>query len=143
MTMSCKDVMKRNVKTVGPHETVEAAARRMRDANVGFLPVHDELGCVQGTITDRDIAMRVVAEGKPLATRVSEVMTCEAVTCRPDDELERAEEIMGAQQKSRIMVVDDGNRLIGVISLSDIAEHERAPAVAETLRKVAAREAHA
>lgn len=143
MTMSCKDVMKRNVKTVGPHETVEAAARRMRDANVGFLPVNDELGSVQGTITDRDIAMRIVAEGKPLATRVSEVMTREAVTCRPDDELVRAEELMGEQQKSRIMVVDDGNRLVGVISLSDIAEHEQPPNAAETLRKVAAREAHA
>src|SRR5215204_2008792 len=79
--MRCKDIMKRQIECVSPAGTVEHAARRMRDQNIGFLPVCDESGQVVGTITDRDIAVRVVAERQPGTTPVEKVMTNEVVSC--------------------------------------------------------------
>ncbi|MCI0572435.1 MAG: CBS domain-containing protein, partial [Myxococcaceae bacterium] len=73
--MRVSEVMKREVVTVSPDETVEAAARRMRDANVGFLPVCDADGRPLGTLTDRDVVLRVVAERRSSALPVRAVMT--------------------------------------------------------------------
>jgi CBS domain-containing protein len=138
--MRCEEIMKRELECISPDGTVEEAARMMRDANVGFLPVCGKDKKVQGTLTDRDIAIRVVAAGKPSSTKVSEAMTRDLVACRPDDELGRATGLMKKHQKSRIVVIDGGDRLIGVISLSDVvrnAEDEGASA----LREISEREA--
>ena len=114
----------------------------MSAANIGFLPVCDDGGKVVGTVTDRDIVVRAIARGlDPALARVTEVMSRDVVSCRPEDELALAEQFMANYQVSRLVITDDDGVLEGVISLSDIAEHEPARRAARTLRAVAAREA--
>lgn len=141
--MLCNEIMKRDVECVSPEERVEVAARKMRDQNIGFLPICDDSRKVLGTLTDRDIAIRLVAESRPATTPIQDVMTAEVVACKPTDNVRKAEELMGKQQKSRIMCLDDGGRLVGVISLSDIAQREEGGRAAQTMKRVSKREAHA
>jgi len=138
--MLCEDIMKTEVECVSPVDTIEDAARKMRDDNVGFLPVCDEGRQVLGTITDRDIAIRAVAEGRPLETPVATLMSIDVIACRPEDPLSEAEQLMAQHHKSRIMVVDAGGKLCGVISLSDLAERDSRRATL-TMREIASREA--
>lgn len=138
--MRCEEIMKRDVDCVSPRDTVEDAAARMRDENIGFLPVCDQSRKVLGTLTDRDIVIRLVAAKKPASTFVEEILTKEVIACRPGDNVREAEKAMAKNHKSRIMCVDDGGRLVGVISLSDIAQHDRAGRAADTLRGVSERE---
>jgi predicted transcriptional regulator len=141
--MKCKDIMKMNVECVTPQDDCQTAARRMRDRNVGFLPCCDDDMKPLGTLTDRDLAIRVCADDlQASACRIEEVMSTEVVTCGPEDDLSVAEDLMSKHQKSRIMVVED-EKLIGVISLSDIAEREPPEKAAETLKNVASREVRA
>jgi CBS domain-containing protein len=141
--MRCGDIMKRDVECVTPQMNVQESARKMRDQGIGFLPICDESRKVLGTVTDRDLAIRVLAEGRLPTTPVSEVFTQESITCSPDDDLGQAEELMGRHQKSRIMCLDGEGRLVGVISLSDIAQREKGAKAAQTLREVSQREARA
>jgi CBS domain-containing protein len=140
--MLCKEIMKHNVECISPEESTEFAAQKMRDQNVGFLPICDETMKVLGTITDRDIAIRLVAENLPATTPVEEVMTPDVVACKSTDDVRKVEQLMGKHQKSRIMCLDDAGHLVGVISLSDIAQHERGARAAQTMRQVTEREAH-
>jgi len=138
--MRCEEIMKKNAECVSPIDTVQTAARKMRDGNLGFLPVCDDDGRVLGTLTDRDIAVRLVAGAKDGSTAVQEVMTREVVSVEADASLEQALERMRENHKSRILVCDDQGKLAGVISLSDIAlvaEEETAGA----LRDISEREA--
>lgn len=139
--MFCREVMKDEIECVLPEDPVQDAAALMRDENVGFLPVCDSSRRVLGTLTDRDIAIRLVADNKPASTLVREIMTHEVVSCSPDDEIRTAEELMATSHKSRIMCIDDDGTLAGVISLSDIAQYEQSAQVHETLRQVSEREA--
>jgi CBS domain-containing protein len=141
--MHCRDIMKRDVECVTPQTTAQDAARRMRDQGIGFLPVCDESRKVLGTVTDRDLTIRVLADARAAATPSGEVLTRESVTCSPDDDLRQAEQLMASHHKSRIMCVDAEGRLVGVISLSDIAQREKGARAAETLREVSQREARA
>lgn len=139
--MRCEDIMKRDVHCLRIDDTVRDAAVLLRDHNIGFLPVCDEDTVVRGTLTDRDIALRIVADDLPTDTTVGSVMTMdEIVTCRPADDLKRAQQLMGQKHKSRILVTEDSGRLVGVISLSDIAEFEDGPTAANTMRRVSERE---
>lgn len=139
--MNCSVLMKTSVESVAPEESVVSAARLMRDGNIGFLPVCEEYsGRVLGTITDRDIALRLVAERRPLWTRVEELMTRDVIACSPDDEIDTAEDLMADNQVSRVMCIDDDEQLVGVISLSDVAQMDGTHA-ARTLEQVSAREA--
>lgn len=139
--MLCDVLMKTAVESVSPEDSAETAARRMRDKNIGFLPVCDRYsGKVRGTLTDRDIALRVVAEKRSLTTPVQQIMTRDAIYCRPDDDISTAEELMADNLVSRIMCIDEDGQLVGVISLSDIAVMDGARA-ARTLEQVSAREA--
>ena len=139
--MLAKELMKQEVERVLPSDTVHLAARTMRDANVGFLPVCDEDDVVLGTLTDRDIVIRLVAENRPATEPVATVMTGEVVACRPDDDIRAALARMREAQKARIVVTGEDGHLLGVISLSDIAQHVDAEQVAETMRQVTEREA--
>jgi CBS domain-containing protein len=141
--MRCAEIMKRDVECLSPNDTVEAAARRMRDENVGFLPVCDPDRQVLGTVTDRDLAIRVLAEAGAITLPVQYVMTREVVACRPDDDLVRAQDLMAENHKSRIMCLDPGGHLVGVISLSDIAQQGDPHRAGQTLRGVSEREARA
>ncbi len=139
--MRCQEIMKQDLECISPRDTVEDAAQRMRDENIGFLPVCDESRKVLGTLTDRDIAVRVVAARKPTSTMVEEVMTREIIACQPKDDMREAEKAMAEHHKSRIMCCDDQGTLVGVISLSDIVRHEGARRATSTLLEVSEREA--
>jgi CBS domain-containing protein len=138
--MMCQDVMKRAAKCVSPMTTVEDAAVVMRDEGIGFLPVCDAARRVLGTITDRDITIRVVANRDSPGQALERFMTRRIVACRPHDDLRRAEELMSQEQVSRIMCIDGEGILKGVISLSDIAQLEEGDRASETLRNVSNRE---
>lgn len=138
---TCAAAMKADVQTVREWDSLRDAAELMAVAKVGFLPVCDEEGHVIGTITDRDIVVRAAAAGLTLDdTYVREIMTHDAVGCRPDDDITVAEELMSQYHVGRVVVTDERNTLKGVISLSDIAEREPARRVARTVRAVSARD---
>lgn len=120
----CREIMKRDVCSLSSGDSVVTAATKMRDQNVGFLPVCDERMKVLGTVTDRDIAIRVVADLRDGSTLVGQIMTREVVACEPEDDISDAAELMADQRKSRIMCIAADGRLVGVISLSDIAEFD-------------------
>jgi len=138
--MKCEEIMKKDVQCMSPRDTVEDAAIRMRDENLGFLPICDQSRKVLGTLTDRDIVIRAISTRKPINTPVENIMTREVVACRPQDDMQKAEQLMMQKHKSRIMVLDDAGRLVGVISLSDIAQHEDSARAFDMLRQISERE---
>lgn len=140
--LRCADVMKREIQTVREEDSVHRAAEKMTLGNIGFLVVCDEARKAIGTLTDRDIVIRVVTkELSPAACRVGDVMTPQVVACRADDKLSLAERFMAQHQVSRLVITDESGAVAGVVSLSDVAEREPARRAAATLRAVAAREA--
>lgn len=139
--MRCGDIMKRDIVWCWGTEPVSQVALRMRDHGVGFVPVCEGSGQVIGTVTDRDLAVRVLAQELSPRVPVETVMSVRVLTCKPWDPLGAAEDRMMRHRKSRIVVVDEYGRPIGVISLSDIAEAERPPRAGEVFRAVAQREA--
>ena len=119
--MKVSEAMTPAVVTVSRDTPLADAARLRRDSDVGPLPVADE-GRLVGVLTDRDITIRAVADGKdPFSTRVDEVMTPKVVCCLDTDEVERAAEMMQSAQLRRLLVVDEAGRLAGIVSLGDIA----------------------
>jgi CBS domain-containing protein len=139
--MRCVDVMKRDVERCLESALLTEAAVAMRDRNVGLLPVTDEDATAVGTLTDRDIAIRALAQGRaPDRTRVAEVMTRAVVACHPDDELAVAEDLMARFEKARVVCVDGRRRVVGVISLSDIAERVAGDRAGTIAASVALRE---
>jgi|SRR5690554_366042 len=118
------DIMTRQVESISQNENVQKAAQMMRDANVGILPVTDG-NQLLGVITDRDICMRVVAEGRePSITYVQQVMTKDVVTCPPETEIREAIEMMTRKQIRRLMIVDQNRQLVGVVAQADVARDE-------------------
>lgn len=119
--MKVSEAMTPSVVTVSRETPLADAARLMRDSDVGPLPVADE-GRLVGVLTDRDITIRAVADGKdPFSTRVDEVMTPKVVCCLDTDDVERAAEVMQSAQLRRLLVVSGDGRLAGIVSLGDIA----------------------
>jgi CBS domain-containing protein len=139
--MLCRDVMKDDVLCATAQTTVAQAAAVMRDELIGFLPICDEGGSVIGTITDRDIAVRVVAEQLSPNDSVAMFMTPNVVACRSDEDLSIAQDLMAGMQVSRVVCVDQEGKLAGVISLSDIAQVGDGADATATLRSVTVREA--
>jgi CBS domain-containing protein len=138
--MNVESIMKRSVVSVPPSAVVGYAARLMREHDLGFLPVCDEAGRAIGVVTDRDIAMRSVAEGRdPRTARVADVMTPEVIACRAEQPIVRAEALMRHRRVTRIVVVDEEGRAVGVVSLSDLAQYERPVRVARILYDITAR----
>jgi CBS domain-containing protein len=131
--MRCEEAMTEEVETVGTTDTVLQAARTMRDLDVGFLPVCQGDGAPVGTITDRDIVLRVVAEEQPASTAVEEVMSTELISCRPGDDVGEAARLMRVYQVSRVLVIGEDGRVAGVISLSDLSRSDDEPEVGQTL----------
>jgi CBS domain-containing protein len=140
--MRCEKVMTRDFVYVGEADSAQRAAAIMREENVGFLPVCDRDVRVIGTLTDRDLAIRICAEGANAAeVTVADVMTREVVACAPEDELARAEQLMAETRKSRVLVTDDTGGLLGIISLTDVVMRDSNRRAAHTLRKIVGREA--
>jgi len=125
---TCLDIMTDNPTCCLPSDTIVAAARYMRDENVGSVPVVDDQQRLVGIITDRDVALRVVAEAyDPSGTTVQEIMTTHPVTCRPDAAMQRALDLKAQHQVRRILVVGDDRRLLGIIAQADIATRMDSP----------------
>lgn len=119
--MKIKDIMTREVEIVTPDTKLVEAARRMREADTGFLPVGEEDRLV-GTVTDRDITVRCVAEGAdPHTATVRDAMTDELVYAFDDQDAMEAAQIMSDHAVRRLPVLNRDKRLVGVVSLGDIA----------------------
>ena len=119
--MKIKDVMTRAVETVRPDQTLQEAAAKMKSLDVGPMPVTEGDRLV-GMLTDRDIVIRAVAEGKDSRTaKVREAMTSDVVCCKEDDDVSAAATKMKDRQIRRIVVVDAQQRVAGIVSLGDIA----------------------
>ena len=118
---SVREIMTDDVTCVAETDTVTEAAARLRDLSVGALPICGDDGRLKGVITDRDIAVQVVAEGKdPASTKVSELAQGEVVTIGADDSLEELIRTMSDKAVRRVPVID-GHRLVGIVSQADVA----------------------
>jgi CBS domain-containing protein len=115
-----KDVMSRDVKLVAPDSTIREAAQQMRDGDFGMLPVAENDRMI-GAISDRDIAIRAIADDKGPATTVREVMSEGICWAYEDDSVEQAAAIMSERQVRRLPVLDRDKRLVGIVSLGDFA----------------------
>jgi len=112
----------------------------MREQDLGFLPVCDEAGRVVGVVTDRDLARRVCAEdARASATPVRDIMSVGVVACRPAHTVAHAERQMRRHKVTRIVIKDDEDRLLGVLSLSDVAQYVRDAQTGSTLRVISER----
>ncbi|MGH8248857.1 MAG: CBS domain-containing protein [Gammaproteobacteria bacterium] len=119
--MKIQDVMTRNVEIVRPDSTIKEAAEKMKTFDVGSVPVCEGDRMI-GIVTDRDVTLRATAAGlDPNQTKVRDVMTQEVVYCRPDQEVREATALMEQKKIRRLAVLDDNKRLIGIVSLGDIA----------------------
>lgn len=116
-----REAMTSSPQTVEPSATVVEAARMMRDGDFGPVPIVED-GTLQGVLTDRDITIRVVAEGKdPQSTKVSEIASRELVTIDPEQTLEEASRLMAQHQVRRLPVCEEDGKLIGIIAQGDLA----------------------
>ncbi|MBI4375364.1 MAG: CBS domain-containing protein [Elusimicrobia bacterium] len=119
--MKVKDIMTRGVESVSPQSSIQEAAEFMRELDVGIIPVVDE-GVVAGLLTDRDIAVRFVAEGRDFSgTSVADIMSREVLYCFEEQDAIDAARLMEERQIRRLPVLDRGRKLVGIISLGDIA----------------------
>lgn len=119
--MIVADVMSRDVEFVDPHATVQEAAVLMGELEVGALPVGAPES-LQGIVTDRDILYRVVAQGLDSSrVRVLEIMSSTVFSCREEDPIESAMDLMGARSVRRLPVVDAAGRVTGWLTLADLA----------------------
>lgn len=115
-----KDVMTPNVRVISPDSTIQEAAARMRDEGFGMLPVGENDRMI-GAVTDRDIAVRAVADGKGCDTLVRDVMSNDVIWCFEDDTVKTGAEKMSECQVRRLPVVNRDKRLVGIVSLGDFA----------------------
>lgn len=126
---SIRNLMSRDVQVIGPDDTIAEAARRMRDGNFGMMPVGENDRMV-GAISDRDIAVRGVAQGLDGSATVREVMSDGVCWVYDDESVERAALVMAQYQVRRLPVVNRDKRLVGILALGDVAvkESDREPA---------------
>jgi len=121
--MIIADVMTAFPETLSPTDTIQKAAQLMRDHDYGSIPIIDEIGALVGIVTDRDIVVQALAAGHGLETELSECMTQRPDTIPKDLPLTDALHLMDKQQIRRLPVVENG-RLIGMVSLSDLAKSQ-------------------
>lgn len=133
--MKVSEAMTRGARIARPDETLQLVSRRMAEEDIGFLPVGDEDRLV-GTITDRDIVIRAVAEGRDGWTLVRDVMTRDVKYCFEDEEMESVIHNMGDNQIRRLPVVDRNKRLVGVVSLADGALKGNPETAGEALTEI-------
>ena len=118
------DIMSTDVRTVQPQDSLRRAAQCMQELDVGALPVCDGERLL-GMVTDRDIAVRAIADGlNPDEACVSDIMTPDVQFCTTEQDAEEAKRLMGARQVRRLPVIDDNRRLVGIVSLGDLATRQ-------------------
>jgi CBS domain-containing protein len=134
--MRCREIMTSVVKTATRAMSLRDVAVLMRDGDMGSIPVVED-GKLVGIVTDRDIVVRAIAEGRDAASEVSHAMTSEMFSVKPDDFVFEAIRVMGDKQVRRVPVADDAGRLVGIIAMADIAlEMEDEREIAETLEEI-------
>ncbi len=135
--MKLREVMTPEVEIIGPDATLQQAARKMVSLNVGFLPVVQE-GEVLGVVTDRDLAVRAAARGlDPKHTDVRDVMTGTPICARDKQDVEDGARLMMDNRIRRLPILDDGQQLVGIISLGDLSKSVADVAlVAQTLERI-------
>jgi CBS domain-containing protein len=132
----CREIMTKSVTTATREMSLREIAKLMRDGDMGILPIVDGKKLV-GLVTDRDIVVRAVAEGKDSSTKVDEVMSKEIFSVKPSDFVFEAVRLMGDKQVRRIPVVDEQDELVGIIAIADVAlEMEDQREIAETLEEI-------
>lgn len=133
--MQAKDVMSSNIRIIPSNTSIQAAAELMRQMDIGVLPV-TEGGQIVGTLTDRDIAVRAVAEGcDPGATPAREVMSRDVVSCYDDDDARTVANAMELNKVRRVVVVNRKNEAVGMISVDDLAVHPETKVLADDIVK--------
>src|SRR5260370_41254622 len=134
--MQVKDIMTAKVECISPQGTLQEAARKMMDLDVGALPVGKN-HLLAGMVTDRDITVRGTAAGRdPATTEIQDVLTPEVVYCYFDQEVQESATIMKIKQIRRLVVLDGDNYPVGMVSLGDLAESQDMELTAETLECV-------
>lgn len=135
--MNLNEIMSRNVQVVDPDCTLQEAARMMKDLDIGGLPVCSG-DRISGFITDRDIVVRALAEGTDPATcKVSDIMSPEITWCFEDENTENAGNLMKERQVRRLLVMNHDKRLVGIVSLGDLAtESEDDEFAGEVLERI-------
>ncbi len=118
--MLVREIMTRDVQLLAPHDTIQDAARRMRDDNIGSLPVADGDELV-GYVTDRDLVVRGLADGRLADTHVHDVMTDRVLYCFEDEDVEDVAANMAHNQVRRLPVLNRDKRLVGIVALGDTA----------------------
>jgi CBS domain-containing protein len=132
----CREIMTRSVKTANREMSLREVAVLMRDGDCGAMPVCEN-GKLVGIVTDRDIVVRAIADGRSSETKVGDVMTTEIYSVKPDDFVFEAIRLMGERQVRRIPVVDEKGALAGIIAMADVAlEMEDEREIAETLEDI-------
>ena len=141
--MKVSDAMTGQVSTAAPTDTVRKVAQMMAHVETGAVPVVDD-GKVVGLVTDRDIVLRVVAEGRSFDSPISEAMSDgEVFSVGEDDVLADATAKMASHQVRRLIVLDDAGKLTGILSLGDVAKDYGAKQVGKTLEDISAEPADA
>jgi len=133
--MKVSKCMTRDVELVNPTQTIREAAQMMADLDAGALPVQQDDRLV-GMITDRDIAVRAVAQGKSPETPVRDVMSHELLYCFDDQEIEDVSRNMGEVKVRRLPVVNRDKRLVGIISIGDLALKEEQTLTGSTIARI-------
>jgi CBS domain-containing protein len=142
--MKAKDLMTRGASTCRANDDLTEAAKIMWEHDCGVVPVTDESGHLTGVVTDRDVCMSAYTQGRSLSDlKVSDAMSRSIQCCREDEEVSDVEATLGTHPVRRLPVVDDMNRVVGVLSLNDLAVHalragdeEEKLAVATTLGRI-------
>ncbi len=135
--MEVREIMTPKVDLLTPDDTLERAAQLMRDDDIGSIPIQNGDRLV-GMLTDRDIAVRAVAEGKNIhETHVSEAMSSPILYCYEDDDVEKVAENMGENQIRRLPVLNRNKRLVGIVSMGDlVCEEGSAKCCGRALREI-------
>ncbi len=137
MSTKVRDIMSRNVEVVRPDDTLQEAAKKMRSRDVGFLPVCDGERLV-GALSDRDIAIGAVAQGKdPRKTKVKDLARSDVCWCFDDQDVDEAARMMKDKEVRRVMVIErEGKQLVGIVSLGDLATKSSGKTSGSVLEKM-------
>ena len=135
--MKLSEIMTRDVVVLQPDDSLQSAAKKMRDRDIGFLPVCDGEDLI-GVISDRDITIRALADGMDVNIMLGrDLMTSPAIYCFDDQDVSEAAQIMEENQIRRLVVLNrEDNRLVGVVSLGDLARNAAADRSGRVLQKV-------
>jgi len=135
--MKISEIMSRDVEVARPGDSIQSVAKQMVSKDAGSIPVCDGT-TVLGMVTDRDIVIRAVSEGRSFETPVSEVMTADIEYCYEDDDITAAADKMAECQLRRLVVLDSGKRLVGIVALGDIARQGKDKTTGQALEEISA-----